>query len=127
MTPLDTLKAGIKTAVITFAATVVALVVGLLAALADWAQDGPAPDVGHLRGLIVAAVLALAAGVLNTIARYVQVAGVPFLAKLVDRLLGAVPTYPEATTTKAIVADRPLHQVTRTSDGTTTSVTMRGN
>lgn len=107
MTPLDTLKAGLKTAIVTFIGATIAIVVGLLGALADWAQDGSAPDLGNVRGLAVAAALALVVGVLNTVARYVQVAGVPFLAAIVDRILGAVPAYPEPAEPKLVTPKQP--------------------
>lgn len=102
MTPIDALKAGVKTSVVTFLSTVVVLVVGLLNQLAEWSQAGNPPDIGNVRGLFVAAVLALCAGVLNSLARFAQVAGVPFIGGLVTRLLGAVPTYPEPDTTKVV-------------------------
>jgi len=105
MTPLDTLKAGIKTAIITFIAASVAVAVGLLGALAEWAQGGQAPDLAAAKGIVIAAVLALAAGVANTLARYVQVTAVPFLGGFVDKILGAVPVYPEVHATKTVGED----------------------
>lgn len=101
MTPLDTLKAGLKTAMITFLSTLVLLLVGVMTRLADsLSGSGTGPDWNALGAAALAAVVALFAGVLNTTARYLQVRGVPLLSGLVDRLLGAAPSYPEAETVK---------------------------
>lgn len=90
---LDPLRAGIKTALVTFLSTLAVLLVGILDELSAWATAGTPPDIGYIKGTVMAAALAFAAGVLNTLARFAQTAGTPFISGLVDKVLGAPPIY----------------------------------
>lgn len=102
MTPLDTLKAGIKTAIVTFLTVLVGAVTGLVNEANEWLADRDPVDLSVAKVAVLAGLAALGTGLLNTGLRYLQVAGVPFLASLVTRVLGAVPAYPEADMTKKV-------------------------
>lgn len=106
MTPLDTLKAGIKTAVVVFLTALLSLLVLAITETLDWINSSGTDviDWSNMRKVAIAAAVALAVGLLNALLRFVQVAGVPFIGKLVDRILGAVPAYPEPGMTKSIDA-----------------------
>lgn len=102
MTPLDALKAGIKSAVVTFLLGIALALSGLVNEVNDFVSEGNPIDLSVFTAAALALAGALGVGVLNALMRYVQVAGVPFLAAIVDRLLGAVPAYPEAGTPKVV-------------------------
>lgn len=106
MTPLDSLKAGIKTAVVVFLTALVSLLVLAITEALDWINSSGTDviDWSNMRKVAIAAAVALAVGVLNALLRFVQVAGVPFIGKLVDKVLGAVPAYPEQNVDKVVPA-----------------------
>jgi len=90
---LNSLKAGIKTAFVTFITTMVAGLVMLMDALRAWTVDGDPPDMDIVQKFALAAVLALLIGLGNTLLRFAQAAAVPFVSALLDKVLGAAPTY----------------------------------
>jgi hypothetical protein len=102
MTPLDALKAGAKTALISFVVVLVGVFSTALPGLVEWASGGAVPDLSAVKGTLFAGVSALAVGLTNAAIRYVQVAGVPFASSLFDRAFGAVPAYPEANVQKTM-------------------------
>lgn len=93
MTPRDALLAGIKTTVISFLTGLLLLFVSVLDKLAEWASKGNPPDLAVVKGAVVVLLLALATGVLNSLARYAQVSGIPLIGTFVDKVLGQVPKY----------------------------------
>lgn len=96
---LNSLKAGIKTAVITFITAMVGVLTQLMAAFQSWSVDGNPPDISVLKGTAVAAGLALVVGVGNVVLRFVQAASVPFIGTVLDKVIGVIPDYlppPEA-------------------------------
>jgi hypothetical protein len=92
-TPVDAFLAGVKTAMMVFIAGVIVLVTNILTALVTWAQKGTPPNVGDWKGILIALVIALVTGVVNALIRLVQVAGVPFFAKVFDKIVGVAPKY----------------------------------
>ena len=96
---LNSLKAGIKTAVIVFITSLVGVLTQLYAAVQSWSVDGNPPDPGVLKSALVSAVIALGLGVGNVVLRFVQAAGVPLFGTILDKIIGVIPDYlppPEA-------------------------------
>lgn len=96
---LNSLKAAIKTAVVTFITTLIASAATLMDALRSWTVDGNPPNMDTYQKVGLAAVLALLVGVGNAVIRFIQAAGVPFIGGLFDKLVGVIPDYlppPEA-------------------------------
>jgi hypothetical protein len=102
VTPLDTLKAGIKTAIVTAIVGLVLAISGLVNEINAWATDGDPVDWSIGTATLLTLGGALLVGILNALLRFIQVAGVPFLSKVIDKLLGAVPAYPEFGKAKEI-------------------------
>lgn len=90
---INSLKAGIKTTIITFVTTILAALPGLMDAVKSWTVDGNPPNMDSYQKLGLAAVLALIVGLGNTVMRFLQAAGVPFIGALFDKLLGVIPDY----------------------------------
>ena len=90
---LNSLKAGIKTAVITFITTMVDVLTSLMSAFQDWSTTGNAPDLSILKGTAVAAALAMVVGIGNVVLRFIQAAAIPFLGAALDKVLGVIPDY----------------------------------
>lgn len=90
---LNSLKAGIKTAVITFIVTLIAGLVTLMDALRSWTTSGNPPDMDALQKFGWAALLALLIGLGNTVVRFLQAAGVPLVSQILDKLIGVIPDY----------------------------------
>lgn len=106
---LNSLKAGIKTAVITFITAMVGVVTSLMSAAQSWANTGNPPDLSVLRGTAVAAVLALVIGVGNVGLRFIQAGAVPLLGTALDKIIGVIPDYlpPPESPVDAIGEDHP--------------------
>jgi hypothetical protein len=104
MTPLDSLKAGLKTSIVTFIVGLVLALSGLVNEVNAYVTDGNPIDWSVGTSAVVALAGALLVGALNALMRFVQVAGVPFLGSLVDKILGAVPAYPEQGAAKVVTA-----------------------
>lgn len=90
---LNALKAGIKTAFITFITTIIAASATLMDGIRSWTVDGNPPNMDTFQKLALAALLALLVGVGNAVIRFIQAAGVPFLGAIFDKTIGTAPTY----------------------------------
>lgn len=90
---LNSLKAGIKTAVIVFITSLVGVFTQLFAAFQSWSVDGNPPNPGVFKAALVSAGIAFALGVGNVVIRFIQAAGVPFVGALFDKLIGVIPDY----------------------------------
>lgn len=91
---VNSLKAGIKTAVITFVTSLIATAARLMDAVRSWTVDGNPPNMDVFQATAWAAVLALIIGVGNTAMRFLQAAGVPFVGAMFDKMIGVLPHYP---------------------------------
>lgn len=90
---INSLKAGVKTAVIVFITAMLGVLTLLGDALVSWATEGNPPDLSVLKGTAVAAVLAAVIGLVNTLLRLAQAHAVPLVSTLLDKLLGSIPDY----------------------------------
>lgn len=96
---LNSLKAGYKTAVITFVTTIVSALPGFMDAIRSATVDGNPPDMDVWQKLGLSAVLALVVGLGNVTVRFIQAAAIPFVGALFDKVIGVIPDYlppPEA-------------------------------
>src|SRR5690349_9567477 len=88
MTPLDALKAGVKTALFAFLTAVLGVVTTELPRLVEALQDHNTEglDVSAWGQILWGAIVALAIGVVNAVVRYVQVVG----PQIFNKVLGKV-------------------------------------
>jgi hypothetical protein len=100
---LDSVKAGVKTAIVAFLGQGFLAVTGLINEVQEYAQKGDPIDMSVAKAVMIAAVSSLVLGLLNTTLRFLQAIKAPIIAWVVTKLLGAVPAYPEAGVTKVLV------------------------
>lgn len=97
--------AGAKTAVVAFLTVLGAQLVLALTEIADWVNSSGKDVIewSGMRKTLLGAAAALILGLVNTAVRFVQAVKVPFFSWLFNKLLGAVPTYPQRGVSQLVV------------------------
>ena len=104
MTPLDALKAGVKTALFAFLTAVLGVVTTILPKLVEALQSKNTEglDISAWGQLLWGAIVAAAIGIVNALVRYIQVVGPQIANTILGKVFGAVPVYPEVEQAKVV-------------------------